>query len=368
MTARQREKLQRWLDLLVALLVRQRPWPFEEFARDVPAYRAALEKGDVDALKRMFERDKDELRAFGVPIESVNGQNGTVGYRLRHPNFYLPYLELADAHAPRQRAKRIDRYGYHGLRDVVFEPDELAAIAAAAARAGQLGDASLAAHAASAQRKLSVDLDFAISDDEVRDLAPARDAHDAPIFDLVAQAVEKRKQLDFDYRSMERDVVSRRRVQPWGLFFLGSAWYLAAWDIDKKGLRNFRLSRMRAVDMNRRRLATPDFEVPETFDLRQHAQSDEAWQLGDTEAVEVVVRFTGSSGYVESARRLGTPGDDDTRLFRVRRRDVFARWLLTFAGDAEPLSPPDFVEQFRALVRDTLALYTESRTGARATA
>ena len=44
-------------------------------------------------------------------------------------------------------------------------------------------------------------------------------------------------------------------------------------------------------------------------------------------------------------------------MFRVRRREVFARWLLTFAGDAVPVSPPDFVEQFRGLVRETLALY-----------
>ena len=58
-------KVQRWIDLLAALLSRQLPSSFEELRGDVPAYAA----GDGPTLMRMFERDKDELRAFGVPIE-----------------------------------------------------------------------------------------------------------------------------------------------------------------------------------------------------------------------------------------------------------------------------------------------------------
>jgi proteasome accessory factor B len=360
------EKLQRWLDLLAALLARRFRATFEELAREVPAYREALEGGDTaDSVKRTFERDKDELRASGVAIETLNDDDGAaVYYQLRHREFYLPYLALTTAHQPPPRRARRD--GHDRLPEVAFEPDELAAIASAAARAQQLGDPSLAQTAASARRKLSMDLDIGVPDEEVVELVPplpSRGGHDEAVFEAVSDAVTRRKELSFRYRSMERDETTPHRVQPWGLFYLGSAWYLVAHDLDRAALRNFRLSRMSQARVSKARQHSADFEVPEDFDLRQHAQSAESWELGDADAVEVVVRFSGASGYVEAAQRLGVAvdGAPDERRFRVRRPEVFARWLLTFAGDAVPVSPPEFVEQFRGLVRETLALYEGDR-------
>ena len=48
----------------------------------------------------------------------------------------------------------------------------------------------------------------------------------------------------------------------------------------------------------------------------------------------------------------------DRRRFRVRRRDAFARWLLSFAGDVVPRSPPEMVAEYESLVDATLARYT----------
>jgi proteasome accessory factor B len=89
-------KLQRWTDLIAALLRRRFPATFEDIARDVPAY--ADEKKKKDAIMRMFERDKDELRSFGISIDTVEFEddNGDAsGYLLDRKWFYLPYLSLA---------------------------------------------------------------------------------------------------------------------------------------------------------------------------------------------------------------------------------------------------------------------------------
>lgn len=58
-------KLQRWIDLLAELLARNYPISFENLTARIPAYRAAPTH---EARRRMFERDKDELKAFGVPL------------------------------------------------------------------------------------------------------------------------------------------------------------------------------------------------------------------------------------------------------------------------------------------------------------
>jgi hypothetical protein len=37
--------------------------------------------------------------------------------------------------------------------------------------------------------------------------------------------------------------------------------------------------------------------------------------------------------------------------------ETFTRWLLSLAGEAQPVSPPELVEMYRRTVRDTLHLY-----------
>ncbi len=95
------QKIQRWIDLLAALLRRKFTVSLEELAAEVPDYLYARNKA---ALRRTFERDKDELRAFGIPIETVTGAEGdAIGYRLQPQNFYLPYLTLRSAGGSKPR-------------------------------------------------------------------------------------------------------------------------------------------------------------------------------------------------------------------------------------------------------------------------
>src|SRR5690606_28489327 len=68
----------------------------------VPAYAPGLEadKRDHARVRRMFERDKDELRELGIPIETVElggagrPQDEAIGYQLARKDFHLPYLKL----------------------------------------------------------------------------------------------------------------------------------------------------------------------------------------------------------------------------------------------------------------------------------
>jgi len=73
-------KLQRWTDLLASLLRRHYAATFEQLAKDVPA--DSTESQADSARMRMFERDKDELRALGIAIETVPFDEGeSTGYR-----------------------------------------------------------------------------------------------------------------------------------------------------------------------------------------------------------------------------------------------------------------------------------------------
>jgi proteasome accessory factor B len=361
------QKLQRWVDLLAALLTRHRHAPFEELAKDVPGYDVA--NGKHDSVLRTFERDKDELRRFGVPIETVKDSDETLGYRLDRKAFYLPYLVVSGRERDAQSPRKVPHDGYRSLQTLAFEPDELDAIIAAAARVRALGDPILAAEADAGIRKLALDLPLGAVLDDVLDapglaqplLLQPRARPDAAAFERLSDALARRKLVTFDYFSMERGEQSRRSVEPYGLFFVSSHWYLAARDVGHSALRNFRLSRVSGVEVNSKKPQTADYEVPADFSLREHARSREPWEIGGGDATNVVVEFVAMTGATKAALNLGraVQGGDNRREFEVRRLDAFARWLLSFGGDARPVQPPELCAEYARVAASTLERYAQ---------
>src|SRR5918994_1734460 len=93
-------KLERLLNLTALLLETPRPLSAVEIRDRLGVYAA-----ENDAFRRAFERDKDDLRAMGVPLE-VQDVPGVVpaveGYRIPQDRYYLrdPGLTAEEAAAP----------------------------------------------------------------------------------------------------------------------------------------------------------------------------------------------------------------------------------------------------------------------------
>ena len=361
-------KVQRWIDLLAALLLNRAPVTFRELAKDVPAYLAdgSVQAGRPSAtVKRMFERDKDELLEQGVPIQTV-GEKGDerAAYLIRAKDFYLPYLGVVSTRGVKHPAK-VDRYGYHSLETLAFEPDELEAIAAGAQRAIHAGDPILAEHTRSALRKLAFDLPLGTTDGGAAELiVPPANRADPHTLASLGKALFHRKQTTFLYHSMGgmgAEQGAERRANPYGLFFLNGYWYLVAQDLEKHALRNFRVSRISRVYVNKAKPGTSDYQIPADFSLRDHARSRQAWEIGDGDVYDGIVEFTGNTGATVAAAALGQPVDSSPsrRRFQIRRTDSFARWLLSLAGEARPVEPPALVSEYATILQQTRTLYEE---------
>ncbi|MGH9186220.1 MAG: helix-turn-helix transcriptional regulator, partial [Acidimicrobiales bacterium] len=79
-------KLERLLNLTALLLETPRPLTAEEIRTRVPHY-----PDDKESFRRSFERDKEDLREKGVPIdvEEVPGIDPPIdGYRIRKDRYY----------------------------------------------------------------------------------------------------------------------------------------------------------------------------------------------------------------------------------------------------------------------------------------
>ena len=350
----QAAKLQRWMDLVTTLLDHHFGVTLAQLRGEVPGYRTGKEA----SVRRTFERDKDELRALGVPIETV-GTSGDAetAYRIPTDRFYLPYLSVVTARG-RTRPRRVDRYGYQALRECDFTDADLLLLAEGAARLLPLGDTVLAADARGALAKLAVDVpgEHLTATPGVIVVGPIATA-DPHTLTLLGDALVRRKSVTFTYYGIERDETERRTVLPYGLTCTSGHWYLHGFDPARGAARRFRISRVRELRINPKQPTTPDYEVPASFHLGEVAEPVPAWELGDEPVTKVTLRFRSSTGRVRVARTLGrsTSGDRDVIRFAVRRREPFLRFVLSLAGDAEPLAPPDIVREYHALVGRTRA-------------
>jgi predicted DNA-binding transcriptional regulator YafY len=361
-------KTQRWLDLIALLLNRKLPLTVEQIMERIPAYAQAAAGEETRALasaRRMFERDKDELRAAGIPVETVRyeinyGLEVLEGYRITRRDFYLPYLQVlwddpGDASIAMPRP-------YLGLPEVHLSPGEIAPAMDALRHVSEMDDFPFADAAASALQKLAFDVDY----DELT-APPVLPVGRAGADDLLERlrtltdALLARKRVTFTYHGIARGEPTERDVAPYGIFY-NRDWYMVGHDATRDAVRVFRASRIEDPQPNTKQPKTADYAVPVNFDLQQYVDRD-AWELGEPgDAIDVDVLFSfprsiraersGEGTLVEERHSQGA-----VRRFRVSQADPFLRWLLSLQGEAVILRPEHLREELRAMAREALALY-----------
>ncbi|MFI6576279.1 helix-turn-helix transcriptional regulator [Nocardiopsis sp. NPDC050513] len=269
-----RRKTERQLNLVICLLSTRRHLTAQEIRTTVLGYAEAESES---AFKRMFERDKRELRDSGIPIQVGTGDavSGEEGYRISRTDYELPEIELL--------------------------PDEalVLGLAARAWRHASLGEA--AANALFKLRAAGVPVDT----EAAPGLTPAMRT-DEPSFGPVWQAVRDRRPIAFDYRKPGQGTAERREVEPWGIVNLRGHWYVVGHDRMRDARRVFRLGRVRGeVSVLR---GGPDVVVPEGVDLR----SVVAGQRAEPERSAVVRVRTDAAHDLRRVALRVAPGERDT--------------------------------------------------------
>jgi proteasome accessory factor B len=309
MTSRKTERI---LNLTICLLVSGRYLPKSQIREAVEGYHDLSDT----AFERTFERDKDELRALGVPIEVGSFDplfDDEPGYRIRASEFELPPVELT--------------------------ADE-AAVVGVAARVWQ--HASVAESTQSALAKLraaGVEPDTS----QLATLEPSVQAREEA-FEPLWTAVLDRVRVSFTYRGTEK-----RTLEPWGMTASKGRWYVIGFDTDRQATRMFKLTRI--TDKPRRLSKVGAYQVPEDLDLRGLARSLAPAEPHRTATVAV------RTGKGPTLRRRGRPAEvtgGDTPGPEVRLPIGFetltvgfsdlhtlAEEIVRYGADAVVLDPPE---------------------------
>lgn len=188
------------------------------FRQAVTAKRIAEE---FEICQRTVYRDIQDLMNSGVPIYGEAG----VGY-LIDKKYHLP--------------------------PVMFDPDELEAIALGIAMVRNWTDDKFAKNADSALKKVQAVLPENLLY-EMEQLATYSEESKAKIpwevdFSEVRESIRKKRKIKFNYVSLD-EKSSSRTVRPLSLVFFGPVWLLLAWCETRKDFRNFRLDRITTLNV-----------------------------------------------------------------------------------------------------------------------
>ncbi|GAA0919390.1 helix-turn-helix transcriptional regulator [Nonomuraea longicatena] len=315
-----RRKTERLLNLVICLLATRRPLSAEQIRQAVPGY----DRDGDEAFQRMFERDKNELREIGIPIDVVRDPwEDEPGYRIERESYELPEIHL--------------------------EPDE-AAVLGLAAQVWQR--ASLAEAASGALLKLRAG-GVAAEEAGGGALELRVDTRD-PAFPALWDAVRDRRAVRFDYRGAGSESVRTRTVEPWGVVSRRGRWYLIGHDRDRAASRAFRLSRIagQVAPVGR----AGDVEVPQGVDLRALVGFPDEGPEERTATVRV------RRGCCEGLRQkavlveAGTGEDGwDTMTLRFSDPERLAGWVATMGAGVVVLDPPDARESVIRRLKGALA-------------
>jgi proteasome accessory factor B len=212
-------KVERLMNLVIALLSTRGYLTAERIRETVSGY---AESPSDEAFSRMFERDKNELRDLGIPLETgkVSSFDTTEGYRINREAYALPPVELT--------------------------AEEAAAVAVAT----QLWESpEMVTATQSALLKLraaGVDVDAPESSVAISTATLPGLRGSEEVLGVVLAAIDAGQAVMFPHRRSRSEPYSNRTVEPWGVITYRGRWYLVGHDRDRDATRTFRLSRIGA--------------------------------------------------------------------------------------------------------------------------
>jgi len=312
------EPLERLFNLVGLLLETSTPMTFDQIRDTLEAYQSE----NLESAKRKFERDKDILRAYGVPLEMTATDVWEVeqGYIIPKDRYYLP--------------------------EITFTPEEITALYLAAHGGSEATDA------AQGVRKLLYGAEGGLLTGEAGGPLSVESDTDQALLMTAAGAASARRRVRFGYRTAQGSR-SDREIDVFGVVFRGGHWYLVGHDRERDAVRAFRLSRVTA-GLDDVGAGTPP---PDGFRAIEHVEAG-PWNVSGAERARVA--FGPAAAVLAEA---STPGairesvrDDGWTILLMPAPDTetLAPLLLGYGPDAEALEPKELRSEMVRRLRAVL--------------
>ena len=175
------------------------------------------------------------------------------------------------------------------------------------------------------------------------------------IFDTLAKATARRRQIEMTYRKPGRRETEQRVVDPYHLANINGEWYLFAYDHGRKDIRTFVPVRIQSA-----RQTGKTFERSEKFSLEQRLRNSFGVHSGQG-TYDVVIRFDPrvadlirEKKWHESQQLRELKGGGVELRLKLSSLVEIERWVLGWGGDAKVLKPRELIDGVRRAAKKIL--------------
>lgn len=216
--ASQIKKEDRLFSLILALVSSREGLTKSEILQTVRGYSDVYNFTANTALDKMFERDKSELRAMGVIIDTLElaeeeGETHHIRYSISRSNYDLP-------------------------ESVHFTPDELTLLNVAATAWQEASLSTDSRHALTKIKSLGIS-----ANDPIIGVAPHIRTNDVS-FEILEDALDNELIVSFQYLKPGHVKPQTRTVSPLAMLHWRGQWYVLAHDLEADAQRTFLLRRI----------------------------------------------------------------------------------------------------------------------------
>ena len=315
------------IDRLAAILIQLQSRPLVK-AQDI------AEKFSI-SLRTVY-RDVKALEEAGVP---VIGEAGT-GYRLME--------------------------GYK-LPPVMFNLDEATALLTASKLVQSKTDAGISKHYIAALDKIrailrhsekdqieEIDEHIAVMNHPSIVYQPQAELHLQPIL----KAIGSSSVIEINYTSLEKNESTKRKVEPVGIYYLGSHWYLVAFCQMRNDYRNFRTDKITRLTNTGE--ANSKIHPPlQSFISKMSADKEVTKVVIDVEPG--VVKFLGEQKYYNGFVKEEKAGDYVRMTFLSGSLMGFSRWFMLFGDHATIVEPVELNDMVAGIAENILKKVEEAQ-------
>ena len=308
MNPARKDKAERLINLTMALLETRRPLGKEEIFANVAGY-----SGTPEAMERMFERDKDDLRDLNIEIlvEAKDKYfDDEVGYRIAKVNFEMPTTDFTSSE--------------------IYWLSVAANIWRGAALENLAQDALFKIQSTNAEY---------LPMEPLASMPIIQTSE--PIFFALWSSINQKEFISFQYKGID-GVITKREVAPYSLVSRRGHWYLIAKERSSNEFKRFRLSRFQSQP----EIVSAEnaFEISADYDVNDYIEDISEHLI---EKAEILMK-PGSGGAIRQLGKFEILDSSDAEWERIQLEnvdfDLLVYNILWCGPDVKVIKPENLVK------------------------
>ena len=195
----------------------------------------------------------------------------------------------------------------------------------------------------------SITVDSALINNEVHFISDPITTLADGVFENVLKATKLHQTLNMEYKTARDSDYQNRLFDPYHIICQKGSWYLLGFSHHSNAIRLYAMPRMRNCVITEKKFSIPkDFKLEDHIDIQMGAWGNSGEQFNiEIEFVKGLKTYVMERTWHKDQIIRENPDGTVYLSFKTNQLGQTASWILSFAGGAKALNPPELREQIK---------------------